>query len=378
MRLLVSGLTGQLGAGLAEVSAARSLELVPLLRAGRGRGARDRLRRLFPDRPELASSVQAGDVTLPAWGLEDAAIGRLAGEVDGVLNLAGLTDWAASESELFAANSLGPLHGWELARELGRRGGRCRLYCHVSSIHVAGARVGHIAEAPLGPDASRTRYEHSKWVAEQSLLATAAAADGSGPATLICRVGGLVGSLASGSAPARRSSLYMLADHLDDLPAGRLPIARGGRVDMLPRDVAADALASLVVAVHRLGPPEPLIVHVCAGELAPLTETVLSMLASLDAGGSRRVPRPLHVPLSWITWLTENLDRAAPLSPAWQNAVVGLRYLSLDRVFERARLASLIGPALPAVSVEDLVRIAFDLPATEAGAAGSDLARFQG
>jgi len=46
--------------------------------------------------------------------------------------------------------------------------------------------------------------------------------------------------------------------------------------------------------------------------------------------------------------------------------LIGLRYLSLDRIFERSRLAALVPGPLPEVGIEALVRSAFELPAAHA------------
>ena len=93
-------------------------------------------------------------------------------------------------------------------------------------------------------------------------------------------------------ATSRRNSLYMLADRLEDLPLGVLPISRGGRVDMLHRDVAAGLLLDALRALHERPNEEPEIVHVCAGESAPTTEAVFRALDSVDHA-HRRAP-PAH------------------------------------------------------------------------------------
>jgi thioester reductase-like protein len=377
MRLLVAGITGQLGAGLIEADDRTLFELVPLVRPMVGRSARDRVRSLDLERPDLAAAAVEGDVTAPGWGLDRATIRRLAIDVDCVLDLAAVTNWAAGRSQLDAVNVRGAVHGYELTRELEVAAGSRKLYCYASSIHAAGGAEGLIGEVPFRPDEHRTPYELSKWVAETTLLSRARRAEG--PALCIARVGGLIGSSAT-TVTRRRNSLYMLADRFDELPLGLLPLAPGGRVDMLPRDVASRLLLDTLLALHAEPAAEPEIVHVCAGESAPLTSAVLATLASIDVAERRRRPLRLPVPVAAILAASEQLTRYLSVSVAWHNALVGLRYLSLDRLFERSRSAALTNRPLPCISIEELVRCAFELPAAPSppNPGPSSLARFAG
>ena len=223
----------------------------------------------------------------------------------------------------------------------------------------------------------RTAYELSKWLGETALLQRAAREEG--PALCIARIGGLVGSSVSG-ATHRRNSLYLLADHFDDLPLGLLPVSRGGRVDMLHRDVAAGLLLEGLQALHAAPPDDPEILHVCAGESAPLTEVVLGALESVDIAHRRARPRTVRVPTAAVLAASEQLRRYRDVPRSWHNVLIGLRYLSLDRVFERSRLAALVPGPLPTIAIEELVRSAFELPAPEAlpAADSLSLARFAG
>ena len=173
----------------------------------------------------------------------------------------------------------------------------------------------------------------------------------------------------------------MLADRFDALPFGILPVSRTGRVDMLPRDVAARMLLDALSALHMAPPEEPEIVHVCAGESAPRTEAVLKALESLDHAHRRGRARTVRVPVATLLAASEELGRYHRVTPGWQNALIGLRYLSLDRIFERSRLASLVPDPLPRMTMEQLVRSAFELalpdPAPRGGGTFS-LARFSG
>jgi len=370
-------MTGQLGAGLVEVADPALVDLVPLTRPIATRGPAARMRSAFPDRAELAEEAVQGDVTQPHWGLEPAAIRRLAFEVDGVLDLAGETDWTARRRRLDAVNVLGAVRGYELARALQDAAGTRKLFCYASSVHAAGGAQGRLGEVPFGAHEHRTAYELSKWLGETSLLRRAEREDG--PALGIARIGGLVGSSATG-ATHRRNSLYLLADRLDDLPLGILPVSRSGRVDMLHRDVAARLLLDVLQALHADPPEEPEIVHVCAGESAPLTRVVLDALHSVDSARRRSRARALPIPIDAVLATSEQLGRYHDVPAKWHSLLIGLRYLSLDRVFERSRLAALVPGPLPATTIEDLVRSVFELPAADAEPAPGalSLARFAG
>lgn len=377
MRVLVAGITGQLGHGLVEVAAARDVELVPLARSVGRRDAAARVRRAFRDHPELADRTLEGDVTAPRWGLSDATLRTLAGEVDVVLDLAGETNWAAPTRRLLATNVTGATQGHEVARALRAAGGERVAYCYASSIHAAGARLGRIPESPFDAHGERTPYEQSKWLAERRLLDVVRA--GSGPPVGIARVGGLVGNSVTGET-AKRNSLYMLADRWERLPGRLLPMVGRGRIDMLPRDVAADLLLRFAEGLWRSAPPRPEIGHVCAGESAPTAAALLGALRSVDGEGRVAPPRALPLPARPLVWASQHVDRFHALSTLQRNAVIGLRYLALDRVFERSRLARLVGCDLPAPTVEQLARLAFELPGPEPVPWRRDqaLARFAG
>lgn len=382
MRLLVAGATGQLGAGLLETAGEAGCTVIPLLRVpapGRRTG------RLRPPDPAVVGEPVHGDVRSPRWGLDDAAVRRLAGEADAVVDLAGETNWAGRAADLHTTHVLGAEHGYLLARELAARSGRRVPYLYAGSAYAAGGAVGEIAELPYPRRADRTVYEQAKWLAERR-LAELAAQDAP---LLILRPCALVGSAATGRT-LRRNSLYMLADRWDDLPGGLLPAMPAARVDALPRDVAA---RTLLRAVRRLaaapdtgwpgtGPPDdgPLICHLGLGEAAPSVRGLLDAAFTADPERFRRPPRVVSATARQIVWTSQNAHRFLPLAPAARNALIGLRYVGLDRVFARPRLAALLGGDLPAADLGLLAGLLFGAPQRGLGtpAAGGSMARFPG
>jgi thioester reductase-like protein len=377
MRVLLAGSTGQLGAGVREVAAAAEVELIPVVRPRAGLGARARAGRLFAGQPEVAAQTLEGDVRLPRWGLDEEQVDALASRVDAVLNVAAETNWAADTARLSAVNHLGAVNGQALAEALRARHGRCGAYVYASSIYVAGDLSGSVPETPLPANAGRTIYEQSKWLAERSLLH--GARQGEGVPLGIARMGGLLGSSRSGET-AKRNSLYLLADRWEELPASLLPVVSGGRVDMLPRDIAAAALLGFLAATVRKASQEPQLVHVCAGESAPTTEALVAALRSGDRFGAMAAPRTLSLPAAPLLYLTQNVDRFFELPERWRNMIMGLRYLAFERIFERARLARLLRDPLPSASLELIASLAFGLPEArpEPWEPAAELARFAG
>lgn len=375
MRLLLAGVTGQLGHGVVEAAEELGVEIVPLARAVAGRGAQRRVEALFPGRPELAAEALDADVSKPLWGLSPETIERLAGQVDGVVNVCAETNWAAPMRRLTAVNHLGAMHGLDVARALYALDGRCGAYVHASSIHAVGDRTGRIPEEPFDRShAGRTAYEHSKWVGEHALLD--AALDGP-PSIGVARIGGLLGNSQTG-ATAKRNSLYRLADEWGGIRGRLFPYAMRGRVDMLPRDVSGRLLLEFTRGVIRLGATRAQLVHVCAGEAAPTMESIIAALRSLDHRGTVSRPRQVPVPARSLVWASENLHRVASLSPRMTNTTIGMRYMTFDRVFERSRLARFVDGPLPEPTADQIARLAFELPAiaTPRVELRSSLARF--
>jgi hypothetical protein len=198
---------------------------------------------------------------------------------------------------------------------------------------------------------------------------------------LVCRVAALMGDSRTGKT-VKRNSLYLLAERWDEWPGRVLPVMRGARVDALPRDMAAATLLDALAGMLRAGPrPSPVFAHLCAGEQAPTTRALLEVARAVTP---RTFGKWIHfVPAgaAQVLWASANAERFLPLSPAWRNSVIGLRYIGLDRVMERGRLAGLVDGPLPAPETELLARLLFDAPLTPerplVSAADVGLSRFQ-
>ncbi|MFB7501987.1 SDR family oxidoreductase [Streptomyces broussonetiae] len=354
MRLLVAGLTGQVGQGLLE--ACRDLgadgpEVVALVRR------RPRAAHVFG--PTVTQQV-VGDVCRPGWGLSGPDLDAL-GRIDAVVDLAGTTDWTASHAALDRVNVLGASHGLDLTQLLGDRLGTAVPYLYAGSVFVAGLTQGSVAEDLLSPDTDRTPYELSKWTAERALMTRARR---SGHPVLVARVGGVVGNSRTGRT-TRRSSLYQLVSRRDEDKALRiLPAQRGARVDTLPRDVIGETLLRVLGHGRRTSFADwrhGVIAQAAAGERAPTLAAVLAQLESVDEGSRYHVPRLVPASRGTLETVTRLGTRYVRWSRQAGNRLHGLRYTSVNRVFERHRLASLTGGWLPAVPLETVLRITFEL-----------------
>ncbi|MEU5777230.1 SDR family oxidoreductase [Streptomyces venezuelae] len=372
LRILVAGLTGQVGQGLLEACADAgedAPEVIALVRR------RPRAPQVFG--PAVTRQV-VGDVCRAGWGIGDADLDAL-GRIDAVIDLAGATDWTASHATLDRVNVLGASHGLELAGLLSERLGTAVPYLYASSVFVAGLTEGVVTEDLLTPEADRTPYELSKWTAERALVTRARR---SGQPLLVARIGGVVGNSRTGRT-TRRSSLYQLVSRRDEDKALRvLPAQRGARVDTLPRDVIGESLLRVLghgrttgFAAWRAG----VVAQVAAGERAPTLAAILAQLESVDEGSRYHVPRLVPVSHRTLGTVTRAGTRYVRWSRQAGNRLHGLRYTSVNRIFERNRFAGLTGGWLPAVPLETVLRVTFDLAERPVAAPTAELplGRFQ-
>ncbi len=190
----------------------------------------------------------------------------LAAETEAVIHCAASTAFRAPLAELRAINVGGTGHLLAFAA-------RCphlRQFVHVSTACVCGAAGGLIPEAPLPlPPAFVNAYEQSKWEAEQLVLAARL------PACIV-RLSIVAGSQVDGS--VRR--LGALHHMLWWLWKGLIPMMPGAAdtpVDLISTEYAAQVI---VAAVHARAPSSPIILHGCAGFLAPCLGDLLQHVAA--------------------------------------------------------------------------------------------------
>lgn len=101
---------------------------------------RERFGRAFEAVVDAQLEALPGDLSKANLGLSAEDLGRLTGQVDVVINSAGLVNFNPSLEQAIDANAVGALTVAELARDLGAK------LVHVSTCYVAGARSGRIRE----------------------------------------------------------------------------------------------------------------------------------------------------------------------------------------------------------------------------------------
>lgn len=323
MRVLISGVTGRVGSAVLTAMRGGPEQVCALLRPLGSRTAADRWKRITTE-----GSAVNGDICQPEWAVDTEQVA----ETEVIVNLAANTRWGAAPAEHYRSNVLGALNGLELASTIGQAAGRDVLFCHVSSVFVSGSVTGLISEQWHGPDSGRTSYERSKWLAEARLRQRANELPNVRLA--VVRLGGIVGG--NPDRPYGLSTLELLGLR-DRLPGGRFPVIRGGRVDVLEREVAAQALLETIRFLHRTE-AAPDLFHLCAGSSAPSLESVVAA-ANYASPGFGSGGRSVALPRSAAGWLRSPFLRSFSFSPTTTALLDGLKYVSENRVYERHNLS---------------------------------------
>ena len=229
-----------------------------------------------------------GDVTLPDLGLGPAHYRELQEEVTAVIHCAALTTFSVSSAEAERVNVGGTRHVLRLAE--GAK--RLRRFIHMSTVYVAGRRVGAVSEEELEHTAGFVnQYEASKYEAERLVRQ-------SDVPWSVYRLGTLVGGEAGGRlspqwSAVRRSILLYFHGLLAMLPA-----ASDATVDLLPAEVALPA------AAHLFGSFTPgRTFHLCAGPAAVGVEdflaiTEVAISRARPEWAARQIERPALVNLT--------------------------------------------------------------------------------
>lgn len=249
-----------------------------------------------------AVRVVRGDVTAPLADVPG---------VTTVVHCAASVSFGLSLEDARASNVGGTRHALEAADRAGAR------YVHVSTAYVAGRRRGFFREGDLDcGQAFRNTYEQAKFEAE-CLVAAAR------PDAVVLRPSIVMGESSSGWTSAF-NVLYWPLRAFDRglLPA--IPATPGGRVDVVPVDYVADAIAHVVLERPDVAGP----LHLVAGHHAP---TVADLVAMAAEAFGREAPPLVPVDPS----LAERSPDAARYLP----------YFDMEVVFDDARARAVLEPA---------------------------------
>jgi nucleoside-diphosphate-sugar epimerase len=259
-----------------------------------------------------------GDIRTPRWGLDDATIERLRGEVRLVANFGVQSSWAASWTSLMSTNVDGARNAVDVAAALGVP------LLHISSLYAAYGYSRYVPEALVDEQAHLSKYERSKCRGEWAVADRAAEL---GVPTWIIRVGALGGDLKDHPDGRDKTTAPVMARLMDSDSEGWAPFAIGARLDLSPRDLVAERIVELT----RATPPEELVVkHVCQGHSAPHAGAILAE-ASRQGMGNKHKLRPFPVPAKLMMEVSEWADRFG--RGRRTNLLIGARYFCSKSVY---------------------------------------------
>lgn len=175
-------------------------------------------------------AVVRADVTQPRLGLERVAYADLVRRADWVIHAAAVTDWAAPTERIRSANVDGTRNVLELARAA-----QAPLY-HLSTAFVAA--LDPDAPLALPPEHLIVDYVTSKRDAERLVR------DSGLPVTII-RPTNLIGDSRTGQI-ARNQIVQQVIGFVCRGKVPLFPTRRDARLDIVPQDVLAKAVAGLV------------------------------------------------------------------------------------------------------------------------------------
>lgn len=215
--ILLTGASGVVGAAL-----------VPRL-------SRHRVISLAHRNPPGAGEVVTGDLRMPGLGLDSRTRRDLADRVDVVVHCAATTDFGAGTVATRELNVDGTAHVLRFAADAGA------VVHYVSTAFVARAELSRaeVGEATADPQT----YLESKRAAENLVRRSGI------PATIV-RPSVVIGDTATGRI-VKFQALYLLAAAVVRNRLPLLPLRPADRVDIVPQDVLAGAIAALVEADVR-------------------------------------------------------------------------------------------------------------------------------
>ena len=286
MPILLTGSTGYIGAHIAANLLAGYPDPLNLLVRARDRHeARGKLwhsLQLHLDFPRFESylasriNIFRGDLTDPRFGLNDDDYSRLVRTTDSVIHCAASLN-RKSEKSCLNVNLRGTLEVIQLAMR-ARDSHGLRRFSHVSTVAVAGQRSNEVVQEDASIDWNRSDYDpyaRTKKFCEhmvRELLHDV-------PRTIF-RPSIVLGD--SRRPETNQFEMVRAFVFLAGLPV--LPFRPDGRIDIVPVDYVADAVAML----HQKEKPEHEIYHLSSGAES---ETFVELTDALSKAQGKRGPR---------------------------------------------------------------------------------------
>jgi thioester reductase-like protein len=337
--ILLTGTTGYIGAHVASnLLAGDSESLNLLVRARDPEEANLRLWRalqLHMDFPRFEEFLQSririflGDITLPFFGLSEDNYHQLVRSTDSVIHCAASLN-RKSEKSCLNVNLRGTLEVIQLAMRARDQHG-LRRFSHVSTVAVAGHRSDEVVEEDSAIDWNRSDYDpyaRTKKFCEhmvRQLLPDV-------PRTIF-RPSIVLGD--SRRPETNQFEMVRAFVFLAGLPA--LPFQPSARIDIVPVDYVADAIATL----HEKADPTHEIYHLSSGVQS---ETFVELTDALAKAQGKRGPvfaPSLEGPSSKM--VNALSGRAGKIGGLATLLKVFLPYLVWNTVFDNQRVVAEVG-----------------------------------
>ncbi|OPY33137.1 MAG: long-chain-fatty-acid--CoA ligase [Methanomassiliicoccales archaeon PtaU1.Bin124] len=340
--VLLTGGTGFLGTLIARRLMDEDVEVIVLVRSRSREEAANRLRRAWWDWPELADQVEKrvvpipGDICLDGLGLKPEDQSLIIKRSDIIINAAADLDLNKDVDALRKTN----VHGVEnligLAREIHEDHGLFR-FSHISTAYVCGQTKGTISEDAIGSDFS-SNYERSKAEGETVVRK-------SGLPFSMFRPAMIVGDSKTGWIRTFNTLYYPLRLYL----TGRLrtmPIEPDAKVNLVPGDVAADAMVRITIdhrgegrTAHLIPPHERL---PSVKDLVDFTREWAKRELSVDLPKARF----LRLPDTMRNALIVSSGKRAAAKGSEGDMRPLMSYLEQGQVFRRDTMDDILGKAV--------------------------------
>jgi long-chain acyl-CoA synthetase len=342
MAIFLTGSTGYIGAHvLANLLEASSERCNLLVRARNEQEAAERLWRAlqihldfprFHEHLKTRVSFFRGDLTEPRFGLGADDYRRLAETTESVIHVAASLN-RKSEKACLNVNLRGTLEVIRLAMAARDLHG-LRRFSHVSTVAVAGHRSNEVVKEDEAIDWARSDYDpyaRTKKFCEHMLRQLLPDVP-----RIIFRPSIVLGD--SRRPQTTQFDMVRAFVFLAGLPI--LPLRETDKVDIVPVDYVADAIAAL----HQKEKPAHDTYHLSSGTASQTYVELTNAIAE-----ARRTMRPAYIPalerpFTWtVNWLS-----------SWRNSSVGygasllkvfLPYLVWNTVFDNARVTAEMGRA---------------------------------
>lgn len=339
MAIFLTGGTGYIGAHIAAVLLERHAERLNLLvRARTDAEAAERLWRalqLHMDFPRFCEFLAAriaifrGDITRERFGLDDADYRRLADSTDSVVHCAASLN-RKSEKACLNTNLRGTLEVVQLAMR-ARDAHGLRRFSHVSTVAVAGHRRDEVVTEDAAIDWERSDYDpyaRTKKFCEHMIRRLLPDT----PRTIF-RPSIVLGD----SRHPRTTQFDMVRAFVFLAQRAVLPLRATDKVDIVPVDFVADAVAEL----HQKERPEHDTYHLSSGADSETYRQLTDAIARARGRG-----RPMYWP--WLEqpfgWTVEKLSRGrGGIGRGASLMKVFLPYLVWNTVFDNTRVTAELG-----------------------------------